>query len=326
MMIQAGIVGGTGYVAGELIRILRFHPQVEINFVQSHSYAGKKVSAVHDDLFALQNMKFTDKVNSHADVVFLCLGHGNSTKFLQQHPFSSHTKIIDLSNDFRLKKDSRFQNRRFTYGLTEKNGAEISSAENIANPGCFATAIQLALLPLAASGSLKDEIHVHGITGATGAGRGLYETTQFNWRNNNISVYKAFAHQHLGEIGETLAEMSPGFDKTVNFIPVRGDFSRGIFISLYTNSLLNENELNRMYTDFYSGKPFTKISDENIHLKQVVNTNYCLLHVEKHHNKAFVTAAIDNLLKGAAGQAVENMNLMFGLPQETGLQFKANYY
>ncbi len=325
-MMKAGIIGGTGYVAGELLRILMYHPDVQINFVYSHSHAGEKVCHVHEDLFMLDEMYFTDTVDKEADVVFLGLGHGKAIKFLQNHAFAPQTKIIDLSHDFRLQKNSRFHDRTFVYGLTEKNREAIQKADNIANPGCFATAIQLALLPLAAKGLLQEEVHVHGITGSTGAGRGLSATTHFSWRNNNVSVYKAFSHQHLGEIGETVAELQPDFDKAVNFIPLRGDFTRGIFVSLYTYSELKKSELSALYSDFYAGMPFTKVSDRAINLKQAVNTNYCLLHVEKQGDKAFVTAAIDNLLKGAAGQAVENMNLMFGLKQETGLRLKPSYF
>ncbi len=324
-MIKAGIVGGTGFVAGELIRLLIHHPEVKIEFVYSHSQAGKKVMDVHQDLFTHPELSFTNRISSGADVVFLCLGHGNSRKFLSENTFSETTRIIDLSNDFRLQADAVFEGKNFVYGLTEKNQGQIEKAGFIANPGCFATAIQLGLLPLAAENLLRDEVHIHGITGSTGAGNSLTETSHFSWRNNNVSVYKPFTHQHLGEIGETLASFG---QKTgaLNFIPVRGNFTRGILVSLYTSCDKTEDDLVALYQNFYKKAVFTKVSDKPIHLKQVVNTNFALLHVEKHGNKVLVTSVIDNLLKGAAGQAVENMNLMFGLAQDAGLILKPNYF
>ncbi len=325
-MIQVGIVGGTGYVAGELLRILMYHPKAEVAFVYSHSHAGKKVQSVHEDLFMLDELRFTETVDPEVDAVFLSLGHGNSTRFLELHPFSPKTKIIDLSNDFRLQADSRWGERQFVYGLTEKNGEAITGAGNIANPGCFATAIQLALLPLAENHLLQDAVHVHGITGSTGAGRGLSETAHFSWRNNNLSVYKAFVHQHLDEIKEILTQCQPDFGQEVNFVPLRGDFTRGIFVSAYTRCDLSAKALTELYEGFYAPKLFTKVMPDNVNLKQVVNTNYCLVHVEKQDDKAFVTAVIDNLLKGAAGQAVENLNLMFGLGQEAGLRLKPSFF
>jgi N-acetyl-gamma-glutamyl-phosphate reductase len=325
-MIQAGIVGGTGYVAGELIRILIHHQDVNINFVYSHSRAGKKVMDVHQDLFTNPEMQFTDQINPDVNVVFLCLGHGNSTKFLSENQFSENTKIIDLSNDFRLKNDAVFKGQKFVYGLVEKNEALIEEAQNIANPGCFATAIQLGLLPLAAENLLENDVHIHGITGSTGAGNSMMETTHFSWRNNNVSVYKPFVHQHLGEIGETLESFGNELKSELNFIPIRGNFTRGILVSIYTKCDLSEEELVKLYKSFYEESVFTVVSDKPIHLKQVVNTNYCLLHVEKHGNKVLITSAIDNLLKGAAGQAVENMNLMFGFALDAGLNFKPNYF
>ncbi len=325
-MIKVGIVGGTGYVAGELLRLLMHHPEVNIGFVYSHSHAGEKIAAVHDDLFLLGNMRFTGKVDPSVDVLFLSLGHGNSAKFLKKHALPQAVKVIDLSNDFRLKSDRRFLNRDFVYGLTEKNKEDIAGANNIANPGCFATAIQLALLPLARKKLLTDDLHVQGITGSTGAGRSLSETSHFSWRNNNVSVYKAFVHQHLNEIGETLKDLQPEFSGDVHFIPLRGNFSRGILITLYTRCDLAENDLQALYHEEYADKPFTVVSDSPIHLKQVVNTNFGLVKVEKHGNNAFVTVVIDNLLKGAAGQAIENMNLMVGINHETGLKLKPVYY
>ncbi len=325
-MIQVGIVGGTGYVAGELIRLLMYHPEVHIRFVYSHSLAGKNIDSIHDDLFMLSQQKFTDEIVSDVDLVFLSLGHGNSTKFLQQHAFSDKTKIIDLSNDFRLSASKRLGNRVFTYGLVEENREAIISSKNIANPGCFATAIQLGLLPLAHRKLLKGNVHIQGITGATGAGRSLSETTHFSWRDNNLSVYKPFVHQHLDEIRETLKTAQPAFDKELNFIPLRGNFSRGILTTIYTQCDLSEQALTDLYKKFYQDKLFTVVSDLPIHLKQVINTNYCLIHVEKQGDKAFIVSAVDNLLKGAAGQAVENMNLMSGFAADTGLKLKPSYF
>jgi len=325
-MIQIGIVGGTGYVAGELIRILINHPEVKIDFVYSHTQAGKKAYSVHEDLFAHPEIEFTDSITENVDVVFLCLGHGHSTQFLAENIFSEKTKIIDLSNDFRTKENDRFEQRKFDYGLVEMNREILRQSDNIANPGCFATAIQLGLLPLAKKQLLNSSIHIQGITGSTGAGRTLSETTHFNWRNNNISVYKAFTHQHLTEIRESLQSCQPGFNQELNFIPIRGDFTRGILSSMYMDCALTQAELIRLYQDFYADKTFTHVSESPINLKQVVNTNYCLIHIEKHGNKAFIVSAIDNLLKGASGQAVENMNLMFGLAPDTGLLFKPTYF
>ncbi len=325
-MIQAGIIGGTGYVAGELIRVLMFHPEVNLRFVYSHSHAGEEIRSIHEDLFMLKGQTFSGQVDSDVDVLFLSLGHGHSMKFLQEHPFSVRTKIIDLSNDFRLRANNHTVQRKFIYGLVEKNREAIVSAENIANPGCFATAIQLALLPLANHKILYDNIHIHGITGSTGAGRSLSETSHFSWRNNNVSVYKPFVHQHLDEIKETLLDVQPGFNRELNFIPIRGDFTRGILTTVYTECDLSEQTLIHLYKDFYKKKMFTVVSDLPIHLKQVVNTNYCLLHVEKHGDKALIVSVVDNLLKGAAGQAVENMNLMFGFAADEGLKLKPGYF
>jgi N-acetyl-gamma-glutamyl-phosphate reductase len=252
--------------------------------------------------------------------------NGLSKKWLQNHHISSQTKVIDMSRDFRLKYDNQSGDRDFVYGLPEVNKTLIKKAHNIANPGCFATAIQLGLLPLAAAHRLQHSIHIHGITGATGAGNQFAETTHFSWRSNNISVYKPFEHQHLDEITESLTRLQSGFSQELNFIPVRGDFTRGIFVSMYTDGVLSHQELTSLYQEFYSDMPFTKVSDQPLHLKQVVNTNYALIHVEKIDHKSFITVVIDNLLKGAAGQAIENMNLMFGLKQTEGLKFKASYF
>lgn len=325
-MIQVGIIGGAGYTAGELIRILLNHSKSSINFVFSTSNAGNKISAVHQDLVGTTDMKFTNEINLNVDVVFLCLGHGNSKKFLEKHQFSTNTKIIDLSNDFRLKNDSIFQGKEFIYGLPELQKEAIKTANYIANPGCFATAIQLGLLPLASSKLFKDDLHINATTGATGAGTSLSKTTHFTWRDNNFSHYKAFTHQHLGEINQSIKSLQNGFSSDINFIPNRGNFSRGIFATLYTKFDGSIEEAVNLYKDFYADAKFTFVSDEAIHLKQVVNTNKCLLHVAKHGNKLLITSAIDNLLKGASGQAVHNMNLMFDLEETTGLQLKANYF
>jgi len=325
-MIEAGIIGSSGYVAGELIRSLLHHPEVNINFLYSHSQAGQEASSIHGDLLENENLTFTSKVNANVDVVFLCLGHGNSSKFLSNHTFSDATKIIDLGNDFRLTDDAHFNGKDFVYGLVELNKTQIKTAKNIANPGCFATAIQLALLPLANKGLLQNEIHVNAITGATGAGQSPSETAHFSWRNNNISIYKAFNHQHLAEIKESLNQLQNNFSDALNFLPVRGDFTRGIFASIYTKSDLSEAELIEIYTDYYSEAPFTFVRKKAVDLKQVVNTNNCYLQIQKLDDKVLITSAIDNLLKGAAGQAIQNTNLMFGLPETTGLKFKASYF
>ena len=324
-MIQVGIIGGAGYVAGELIRCLVHHPHTEINFIYSESQHGSLVEETHQDLFNLNSMKFTNQLNTHVDVVFLCLGHGNSKAFLNTHSFSDKTKIVDLSTDFRLNEDASFKDSSFVYGLTDLNKLKIKEANYIANPGCFATAIQLALLPLADANLLKNDVHINAITGSTGAGQKPTETSHFSWRNNNISIYKAFNHQHLGEIKETIATLQED-SVEINFLPVRGDFTRGIFATVYTECELSEEELIKLYMNFYKDEPFTFISKNTISLKQVVNTNNCLLQVQKIKNKVLITSIIDNLLKGAAGQAIQNMNLMFGIDETTGLNFKANYF
>jgi len=325
-MIKAGIVGSSGYVAGELLRCLIHHPEVDIDFLYSHSQPGLNAGEIHQDLIHLENLTFTNVINEQVDVVFLCLGHGNSTKFLKTHSFSSQTKIIDLSNDFRLKNDAAMGEKDFVYGLTELNHGAIKTAQHIANPGCFATAIQLALLPLAAKQHLNDDVHIHAITGSTGAGQGLSTTSQFSWRSNNVSIYKAFDHQHMGEIGENIVSLQPKFKHEINFLPVRGNFTRGIFASAYMTTDLSEMQLQDLYEDYYQDAPFTHLSKNTVHLKQVVNTNFCYLQVQKIDGKVLITSVIDNLLKGAAGQAIENMNLMFGLDQKSGLALKASLF
>ncbi|WP_127018648.1 N-acetyl-gamma-glutamyl-phosphate reductase [Flagellimonas beolgyonensis] len=324
-MIKAGIIGGSGYTGGELIRILLNHPNTEIDFVYSTTRAGKPIASAHQDLLGLTDLKFSGEVNPNVDVVFLCLGHGNSTAFLNEHPFSNSTKVIDLSNDFRLQADSTFNGKRFIYGLPELNKSSIQSAEAIANPGCFATAIQLALLPLAKAGLLNNEVHINAVTGSTGAGVGLSPSSHFSWRNNNVSWYKPFTHQHLGEIGESLESYGNTVGKLL-FLPNRGNFTRGILATAYTQFDGSLEEAKQLFTDFYKDAVFTHLSEEEIHLKQVVNTNQCHIHLHKHEDLLLVTSAIDNLLKGASGQAVQNMNLMFGFPETEGLLLKAGVF
>lgn len=326
-MINVGIIGGTGYTAGELLRILLYHPQVEVKFVYSTSRAGTPVSAVHTDLAGETALRFVGEVQE-ADVLFLCLGHGVSRSFLTENPQPAKVKVIDLGNDFRL--DGHFevggQARDFVYGLPEFRRDEIRKASNIANPGCFATAIQLALLPLVKAGVWEDEVHIHALTGSTGAGRSLSETSHFSYRNNNISIYKPFSHQHLGEIGMTLQQQAHTFASSalpaINFLPLRGDFPRGIFASLYTRCALSEAELKALYDAYYQDAAFTFRVDGALSMKDVVNSNRCLLKVEKHADKVLITSVIDNLVKGASGQAVQNMNLMMGWDEKLGLRLK----
>jgi len=321
-MINVGIIGGSGYTAGELIRILMYHPKVNIDFVYSTTNAGKPLSVAHHDLMGDIEMNFTDVINPEVNVVFLCLGHGKSISFLQENKFSSHTKIIDLGNDFRLNKDAHFEGKDFIYGLPELNKSEIKKANYIANPGCFATAIQLALLPLAKNNLLNNDVHINATTGSTGAGVSLSETSHFSWRNNNMSHYKAFEHQHLGEIGESLVQLQDDFESELLFIPNRGDFPRGIFATLYTLSDDSLEQLVAKYEDFYKNEPFVTVTTTNINMKQVVQTNKCIISLMKKGNRVLVTSIIDNLTKGASGQAIQNMNLMFGLEETTGLHLK----
>ncbi|WP_216726621.1 N-acetyl-gamma-glutamyl-phosphate reductase [Hymenobacter siberiensis] len=324
--IIAGIVGGAGYTAGELIRILLHHEFVELGGIVSSSNAGNPVHQVHDDLVGETDLVFASELAGDEDVVFLCLGHGNSKAWLLKNALPATTHVIDLSNDFRLNANAEFEGREFVYGLPELNKSRIQQAQSIANPGCFATAIQLALLPLARAGKLTHDIHVSAITGSTGAGQSLAETVHFSWRSNNVSIYKPFTHQHLGEIGESLAQLQPQSEAEMHFIPYRGNFARGIFASVYTPSELTQDEARALYQQFYADAPFTTVSDKEIHLKQVVNTNKCLLHVQKQGKQLLITSVIDNLVKGASGQAVQNMNLLFGLPETTGLMSKASFF
>ena len=323
--IKAGIIGGAGYTGGELIRLLLNHPGVETSFIHSRSNAGKPIHSVHQDLIGDTELTFTNKLSDDVDVLFLCLGHGESRKFLVENKIAEKIKVIDLANDFRLTAQSSIGNRHFVYGLPELNRDMIKSAQNIANPGCFATAIQLGLLPLAKAGLLKD-IYTTGITGSTGAGQSLSTTSHFSWRVNNIQAYKTLTHQHLGEIGESLLHLQPKNDIDLSFVPWRGDFTRGIFISSTIHCDLSVEELNVLYSTFYTGHPFTHVSKEPIFLKQVVNTNKAIIQVEKAGSKVVVHSAIDNLLKGASGQAVQNMNLLFGVDETSGLKLKSNYF
>ena len=324
--LKTGIIGGAGYTAGELIRLLIHHSKVEIDFIYSTSNAGNKVSKVHQDLLGSTDLLFSNEINPEIDVLFLCLGHGNSKAFLEKNSFSDSTKIIDLSNDFRLTKDKVFNGKTFIYGLPELNKEAIKKANYIANPGCFATAIQMALLPLAKAEVLQNDVHINAVTGATGAGTSLSATTHFTYRDNNFSHYKAFTHQHLGEINQTVNQLQGDFNSDINFMPNRGNFSRGIFATLYTKFEGTIEDAKKLYSEFYKDAAFTFVSEEEIHLKQVVNTNKCILHLHKHNDKLLVTSIIDNLLKGASGQAIQNMNLMFGYEETEGLQLKANYF
>jgi N-acetyl-gamma-glutamyl-phosphate reductase len=325
-MIQVGIIGGAGYTAGELLRLLINHSKVQLNFVYSSSNAGNFVYKVHQDLTGLTSLKFSQEINPSVDVVFLCLGHGNSKTFLENHTFSNTTKIIDLSNDFRLDKNRDFQNKTFVYGLPELNKTQIKKAQFIANPGCFATAIQLGLLPLAKDRFFKDEIHVNAVTGVTGAGTSPSPTTHFAWRDNNFSSYKVYTHQHLDEIYQSVRSLQTNFNKAINFIPNRGNFSRGIFVSSYTYFDGSLESVTDLFKNYYQDHPFTILSENEIHLKQVVNTNHCFIHLFKHKNKLLITTAIDNLLKGASGQAIQNLNLMYGIDEDSGLRLKASYF
>lgn len=321
-MINVGIIGGSGYTAGELIRILMFHPNAKIDFVYSTTNAGKPLSVAHHDLMGDIEMDFTDTVNQNVNVVFLCLGHGKSISFLEENQFANHTKIIDLGNDFRLNKDKEFKGKSFVYGLPELNKSNIKNAEYVANPGCFATAIQLALLPLAAAGLLNSDVHINATTGSTGAGVSPSATTHFSWRSNNMSHYKAFNHQHLGEINQSVNQLQADYTNELIFVPNRGDFARGIFATLYTTVEESLEDLVAKYQVFYKEQPFVTVTTTDINMKQVVQTNKCIISLMKKGNRILITSIIDNLIKGASGQAVQNMNLMFGLEESTGLHLK----
>lgn len=326
--LRVGIVGGAGYTGGELIRLLINHPNVDITFIHSKSNSGNPVSKVHADLEGEIDLKFTGDLQDDIDVMYLCVGHGEARKFLEENKIADHIKVIDLSQDFRLKKNSSITNREFVYGLPELNRDVIASAKNIANPGCFATSIQLGLLPLAKN-NLLNNIYTTGITGSTGAGQGLSSSSHFSWRANNIQAYKTLTHQHVKEIMQSLVQLQPeltGKEEKLSFVPWRGDFTRGIFISSQLDCDLEQEELVEMYETFYKGHPFVHVSKEPIFLKQVVNNNKCLIQLEKVGTKLVVHSIIDNLLKGASGQAVQNMNIMFGLKETAGLRLKANAF
>lgn len=322
-MIKAGIIGGAGYTGGEMIRLLLQHPQVELKFVHSRSNAGNKLYAIHPDLIGETDMTFSGNLSPDVDVIFLCLGHGESKKFLLENAINSKIKVIDLSHDFRL--GDSVNDRRFVYGLPELNKEAIRKADNVANPGCFATAIQLGLLPLAKAGVLS-EVYTTGITGSTGAGQKLQDTTHFTWRANNISAYKTLTHQHLKEIGQSLKQLQSSFDGRLHFVPWRGDFTRGIFVSSTVTVKQSLEQAKKLYADFYNDAAFTFVTDSTLDLKQVVNTNKCVIGLEMEGDKLVVHSAIDNLLKGASGQAVENMNLMFGLDEKAGLGLKGTAF
>lgn len=323
MKNKIGIIGGAGYTAGELLRLLINHPEVEVAFVHSTSNAGQPVTSVHGGLLGETDLVFSD---SHPlediDILFLCSAHGHSRKFWEENDRPAGLKVIDLAQDFRDESNG------YVYGLPEVNFDRIAKAESVANPGCFATALQLSLVPLAAAGLLPEngEVNITALTGSTGAGVKPGATTHFSWRNDNISVYKPFTHQHLKEIGMTLNNLQPGNSTKINFVPVRGDFARGIFAITTVDCSLSEEDAVKLYKDFYADAPFAVVSDNPIDLKQAVNTNKAVIHVEKHDNKLLVTCAEDNLLKGASGQAVQNMNIMLGLDQRTGLRLKPSAF
>ena len=318
-MIRTGIIGGAGYTAGELIRLLINHPDVEIVFIHSESHAGDKVADVHSGLFGETQLAFTSELPlKDIDLLFFCSAHGDTKKFIEQHPLPDNLKVIDLSADYRIQSPEH----DFVYGLPELNRRQICNSKHVANPGCFATCIQLAVLPLAKHLMLNSELHVHAITGSTGAGVKPGNTTHFSWRSDNISVYKPFEHQHLAEIHQSLVRLQHSFHSDINFIPVRGNFARGIFASTYIHTKIDLAEIRHIYDAYYDSHSFTFLTDRNPDLKQVVNTNKFLLHLQKYGNKLLILSMIDNLLKGASGQAIHNMNLLFGLEETVGLHLK----
>ena len=322
-MIRIGILGAAGYTGGELIRLLLNHPEAEIVFANSESNAGNPVADVHEGLLGDTDLTFTDQMPfDQVDVVFFCFGHGKSAAFLAQHTIPDNVKIIDLAQDFRIAAPGN----DFVYGLPEINRSRIATAQHVANPGCFATCIQLGLLPAAQMGLLSGDIAVNAITGSTGAGQKATATTHFSWRNNNMSIYKPFQHQHVPEILQSLRQVQGQFDGAVDFIPYRGDFARGIFATEMVKTEAAIDDIVVAYKAFYADAPFTHYSDKAIDLKQVVNTNKALVHCEKYGNKLLITSCIDNLLKGAVGQAVENMNIMFGIDETAGLRLKPSAF
>lgn len=324
-MKTVGIIGGSGYTGGELLRLVLQHPNLVLEFVYSTTRPKTPLSDTHQDLLGTTTLNFTDQINLDVDIVFLCLGHGNSSLFIEQHEFSKETVIIDLSNDFRLSADRNFRDRTFVYGLPELQKNEIKNAKSIANPGCFATAIQLALLPLADSKKLKNTVHINATTGSTGAGVGLSYTSHFTWRNSNLSWYKPFTHQHLDEIRESLNTVQ-GDDTEVIFLPQRGDFTRGIFATAYTSFDGSIEDALSLYTNYFNEHPFTHISTQEIALKQVINSNNCFIHLHLHQGILLITSVIDNLIKGASGQALQNLNLIMGWEERLGLELKTNIF
>lgn len=327
-MIKVGVLGAAGYTGGELIRLLLNHPQAEIVFANSESNAGNSVSDVHEGLIGETDLCFTSEMPfDKVDVLFFCFGHGKSEQFLKEHEIPANVKIIDLAQDFRVKNEElRVKNYNFTYGLPETHREQIRMTQHLANPGCFATCIQLAMLPALKAGIISGDIHVNGITGSTGAGQKPGATTHFSWRNDNISVYKTFTHQHLLEINQTVQELCPGYDGRVLFIPQRGCFTRGIFVTAYTKCDKPVEEVQKLYADYYKDAAFTHFVTKSPDMKQVVNTNKALVYVEKYEDQLLMISCIDNLLKGAVGQAVQNMNLMFGLDEKAGLDLKASAF
>lgn len=324
--IKAGIIGGAGYTGGELIRLLLLHPDVQITSVQSTSSANKKVYEVHTDLLGETEILFTEDFSDAVDVLFLCGGHDAARKFLTENNLPAHIVVIDLSQDFRHRDNNMIGDRSFVYGLPELNRDKIKTAKSIANPGCFATCIELALLPLASVQAIRSDIHINATTGSTGAGQAPIPTTHFSWRDGNLSVYKPFSHQHLKEIGESLNALQPSLPGDLIFVPQRGNFTRGILAAVSVKSDLSLAGLNDLYRSYYASHPFVLISDTEIDLKQVVNTNRCFLHIDKHNNNILITSVIDNLLKGASGQAVQNMNIIFGLEESAGLHLKPSAF
>ncbi|HTB06629.1 MAG TPA: N-acetyl-gamma-glutamyl-phosphate reductase [Bacteroidia bacterium] len=324
--IKAGIIGGAGYTGGEMLRLLLLHPMVDIAFVHSKSQAGKPITSIHHDCLGITDLRFTGKIKGTADVLFLCMGHGESRKFLEENKIPNSTKIIDLSQDFRHKENSSFEKKNFVYGLPELNKALIQKANNIANPGCFATCIQLGILPLAAHKKIFTDIHISATTGSTGAGQSLSESTHFSWRQNNLSPYKIFEHQHLKEIDQTIHQLQPNIAPDIHFVPYKGSFTRGILATIYLESDFTEKQAVDLYTGFYKEHPFVHIAPFEVDVKQVVNTNNCFLQIKQSDGRLVIVSTIDNLLKGAAGQAVQNMNLMFELDETTGLKLKPSAF
>jgi len=323
-MKKVGIIGGSGYTGGELIRLVLIHPELELNFVYSSTKSGISLTNVHQDLLGRTNLNFTSNVNLDVDILYLCLGHGNSISFLKENVFNDKTLIIDLGNDFRLKNNQEFEGKKFVYGLPELKRKSIKKSNAIANPGCFATAVQLALLPLAKTQNLDSDVHVNATTGSTGAGVGLGPTSHFSWRNNNLSWYKPFNHQHLGEINQSLANL--GSKAKIHFLPHRGNFTRGIFATAYIEFNGSLKQVENLYKDFYQDHPFTHISSEPLNLKSVINSNNCFLHLHKHEDILLITCILDNLIKGASGQAIQNTNIIMGWDEKLGLELKASTF